>query len=57
MNGLMFMRREDIQLEVAIKKAALFKIPSGMIAQANVAISAMCNYVSMPAKLISNRFR
>ena len=43
--------------QVAIKKAALFKIPSGMMAQANVAISAMCNSVSMPAKLISNRFR
>ena len=57
MKGLMFISREDIQLEVAIKKAALFKMPSGMMAQAKVAISAMCNSVSMPAKLISNRFR
>ena len=52
----MFINNDEIQLDVAIKNAALFMMPSGNTAHANVAIKAKCSSVNMPAKFISRRF-
>jgi fibrillarin-like rRNA methylase len=56
MKGLIFINKDEIQLDVAMKNAALFIIPSGNTAHANVAIKARCSSVNMPAKFINKRF-
>ena len=45
---------DEIQLVVAIKKATLFKPPSGSMAHKKVEIKARWSSVKIPAKLINN---